>query len=225
MADLQKGDTFIDGQTVTGARLNNLVDLGTVLAAFLSGKAQVTPVGADVLLLLQTSSGNLKKALISALPYVTSAGLVMPSEFSVANSPVTGAGTITVTKANKNGNLVYASPDGSTGQPAFRSLVPKDINALTVTVAASTIDWSLGQAFTKQITGNFTPSFTNTRDGQTIRLLVVQGGGGNIIWSIGALNWVGGAIPVFTTTTGHADMFEFTKIGTQIYGKPFYDFH
>lgn len=58
---------------------------------------------------------------------VTSVGLSMPSEFNVSGSPVTSSGTLTATKANQAANNVYASPDGTSGQPSFRSLVMDDL--------------------------------------------------------------------------------------------------
>lgn len=57
---------------------------------------------------------------------VSSVGLTMPSEFSVANSPITGSGTLDVTKASQNQNLVYASPNGTSGVPTFRALTTND---------------------------------------------------------------------------------------------------
>lgn len=58
---------------------------------------------------------------------VTSVGLSMPSEFNVSGSPVTSSGTLTATKANQAANQAYASPDGASGQPSFRSLVMDDL--------------------------------------------------------------------------------------------------
>lgn len=59
---------------------------------------------------------------------VTSVALTVPTEFSVAGSPVTGAGTLAVTKANQSANLVYAGPtSGAAAAPAFRALVAADI--------------------------------------------------------------------------------------------------
>ena len=59
---------------------------------------------------------------------VTSVGLTMPAEFSVANSPITGAGTLAVTKATQTANKVFASgASGGAAQPAFRALVPADL--------------------------------------------------------------------------------------------------
>lgn len=61
---------------------------------------------------------------------VTSIGLTMPSIFGVANSPVTTSGTITVTLASQTANTVLAAPDGASGVPTFRALLPADIPSL-----------------------------------------------------------------------------------------------
>jgi hypothetical protein len=61
---------------------------------------------------------------------VTSIALTMPLEFSVAGSPVTTAGTLAVTKANQNANLVYAGPvSGGAAAPTFRAMVTADLPA------------------------------------------------------------------------------------------------
>ena len=71
----------------------------------------------------------------------------MPAEFSVANSPITGAGTLAVTKATQTANKVFGGPaTGSPAAPTFRSLVAADLPAVagvagTYTVISSiTID-------------------------------------------------------------------------------------
>ncbi|KXK57168.1 MAG: hypothetical protein UZ07_CHB004000900, partial [Chlorobi bacterium OLB7] len=58
---------------------------------------------------------------------VTSVGMAMPSIFNVSGSPVTNAGTLTATLANQTQNMVFASPNGSTGAPTFRGLVAGDL--------------------------------------------------------------------------------------------------
>lgn len=64
----------------------------------------------------------------TALGSVTSVGLSAPAEFSVSGSPVTGAGTLTFTKATQSANLIYAGPSsGSAAQPGFRTLVAADL--------------------------------------------------------------------------------------------------
>ncbi len=58
---------------------------------------------------------------------VTSVGLAMPSIFNVSGSPVTTSGTLTATLASQSGNMFFASPDGSTGTPAFRGITSNDL--------------------------------------------------------------------------------------------------
>jgi hypothetical protein len=59
---------------------------------------------------------------------VTSVGLTMPAEFTVAGSPVTTTGTLGVTKATQAANKVWAGPtSGGAAAPTFRSLVSADL--------------------------------------------------------------------------------------------------
>jgi len=227
MGDIIKGDTFVDGQQVTGARLNNLVDLAVIQAALITGKAQVVPLGSDLLLFCQFGL-QLRKCLVSSLPFCSSVGLSMPtSEFLVNSSPITGAGVIAVSKKAQVANTVFASPDVVTGVPVFRKLVPNDLVAGgTSPIPAAVVDWNLALQFDKTITGNFTPSFINTNDGQSIVLIVQQGGGGTLNWSsIANLRWPNGTTPPqINTTVGRVDLYEFTLRHTTIYGKAFQNY-
>jgi len=68
---------------------------------------------------------------------VTSAALTMPSEFSVAGSPITTTGTFAITKATQTANIVYAGPaSGGAVVPTFRALVTADMPAGTGTVTS-----------------------------------------------------------------------------------------
>jgi hypothetical protein len=67
---------------------------------------------------------------VSGTGTVTSVALSLPSIFSVTGSPITSSGTLTATLASQSANLVFASPDGSSGTPTFRSLVAADIPSL-----------------------------------------------------------------------------------------------
>lgn len=58
---------------------------------------------------------------------VTSVSLAAPAIFTVSGSPVTGVGTLTLTLASQNQNLLLASPDGLAGTPAFRAMVGNDL--------------------------------------------------------------------------------------------------
>ena len=62
---------------------------------------------------------------------VTSVALSAPSVFSVSGSPITGSGTLALSFAGaQTANQVLASPDGTTGAVALRSLTANDIPAL-----------------------------------------------------------------------------------------------
>lgn len=61
---------------------------------------------------------------------VTSVAMTVPTEFSVAGSPITSSGTLAVTTATQSANLVWAGPTtGAAATPAFRALVAADIPA------------------------------------------------------------------------------------------------
>jgi len=66
-------------------------------------------------------------------------GLVVPTDvFSIANSPLIGAGgTIVVTKNVQNSNLFWAGPtNGASSQPVFRALDLRDFGPLNMTDGA-----------------------------------------------------------------------------------------
>jgi hypothetical protein len=59
---------------------------------------------------------------------VTSVALTMPAEFSVAGSPITGSGTLAVTKVNETANTLFSGPtSGGAAAPTFRPLVSADL--------------------------------------------------------------------------------------------------
>jgi hypothetical protein len=68
----------------------------------------------------------------AGLGTVTSVGLSLPNIFTVTNSPVTTTGSLTATLVPQNGNLVFSSPNGTSGQPTFRSLVVGDLPNITI---------------------------------------------------------------------------------------------
>lgn len=82
---------------------------------------------AQVLTADSTVTGGVKWATPTT-GTVTSVALTLPSVFSVAGSPITGAGTLAATFATgQTQNQVLASPDGSSGAVALRALVAADI--------------------------------------------------------------------------------------------------
>lgn len=75
--------------------------------------------------------------VVLATGTVSSVALTMPAEFSVSGSPVTGAGTLAVSKANQNANQVYAGPTSGGAAPTFRSLVSADIPAINLAASGN----------------------------------------------------------------------------------------
>ena len=64
---------------------------------------------------------------------VTSVALATPSWLTVSGSPITSAGTITLTGTSETANFVLASPNGSAGALSPRALVAADIPAISLT--------------------------------------------------------------------------------------------
>lgn len=81
--------------------------------------------------LITNGSGELSWATVAGSGTVTSVDLAVPTEFTLSGNPITTAGTITISKANQNANLVYAGPaSGAAAAPTFRSLVALDLQSI-----------------------------------------------------------------------------------------------
>ncbi len=66
---------------------------------------------------------------------VTSVAQTVPVEFVIGGSPITGAGTLAITKATQVANQVWAGPTtGADAQPTFRALVTADLPSGTGTM-------------------------------------------------------------------------------------------
>ena len=61
---------------------------------------------------------------------VTSVGLTVPSDETVAGSPITTSGTLAVTRNSESANLFLASPNGAAGVPSYRAIVAADVPTL-----------------------------------------------------------------------------------------------
>lgn len=69
---------------------------------------------------------------------VSSVGLSMPAIFSVSGTPVTTSGTLTASLASQTQNLVFASPNGSSGAPTFRAIVAADLPSASILPSGTT---------------------------------------------------------------------------------------
>ncbi|HEY8742473.1 MAG TPA: hypothetical protein VIU62_05215 [Chloroflexota bacterium] len=85
---------------------------------------------------------------------VTSVGLVLPGDFAVTGSPVTGSGTLTAARTTQSPNTVLAGPaSGIAAAPAYRALVSADLPAISVASAATL---NLNGALLAIVTGTVT---------------------------------------------------------------------
>lgn len=66
---------------------------------------------------------------------VTNVGLTGHSIFNITGSSISTSGTFNIDFANQSGNLIFASPDGGSGPPTFRSLSGADITSGTLATA------------------------------------------------------------------------------------------
>lgn len=114
---------FVGGTGFVYFNGTNWVDL--ILTATTSNLGVVKPDGTTITIadgvISATGSGS-----------VSSVGLSVPSWQSVTGSPVTGAGTLTVTDNTQTAHFVFAGPtSGSAASPTFRALVSSDLPVAT----------------------------------------------------------------------------------------------
>ncbi|OJA81055.1 hypothetical protein, partial [Burkholderia ubonensis] len=115
---------------------------------------------------------------------VTSVGLSMPTQFSVANSPVTSSGTLAVTWANATANQVLAGPaSGAAAAPTIRALVGADIPPFTGSGASHTTGGVPDP-------GSMAGTTRFLREDSTWAVPPGSGGGGGTVTSVGGTGGV-----------------------------------
>jgi hypothetical protein len=110
---------------------------------------------------------------IPALSYLSSLTLTMPSFLSVAGSPATGAGVLTVTLATQSANLVFAGPTtGTAAAPTFRPLTLADMPGGFGTGTVTQVGLALPSIFTVTNSPvNTTGTLTGTLNTQSAGLV------------------------------------------------------
>ena len=135
---------------------------GTGALQLPTGSTTQRPTGAGTgALRVNSTSGRLEVFNNSAwanvgLGDVTSVALSLPSFFSVVGSPITSAGTISVSLINQSASNVLAAPQGSSGVPAFRQLNLNDLSDVAISSP------SLGQLLTFNGTKWSNTGFSNS---------------------------------------------------------------
>jgi hypothetical protein len=128
-------------------------------------------------------------------------------------------------------NLVYASPNGSSGNASLRGLVPGDLpvtgliidshsgilqtdtDGATVTFDLSVSDWHL-----VTLGGNRTLALANlTLNARFAIALKQDGTGGRTVTWWSGIRWPGGIAPTLTAVAGQIDLFSFLYLGSGSY--------
>lgn len=105
--------------------------VGSIIYRASSGWVQLSP-GTSGHVLTSAGTGQAPAWSAPAAPgtgTVTSVGLSAPSIFDVSGSPITGAGSISLTLSSQSAGMVFASPAASAGAPTFRALASTDLPA------------------------------------------------------------------------------------------------
>lgn len=159
---------------------------------------------------LKTAIDALEVAVAGAgLGTVTSVGLTLPNIFTVTNSPVTTTGSLTATLASQSANRIFASPNGSSGQPTFRSLLAADLGSMIVPIANG------GTGSSVTATANQVISSTGSvYEGRTI----TPSGGLTVAYSAGSIAL--GLDPALINISGFAGVLTVAKGGTGLSGAP-----
>ena len=112
---------------------------------------------------------------------VTSVGLSLPTEFTVSNSPVTSAGTLTAVWKSETAKYFFAAPNAAAGTPTFRLIVASDIPALSYAPQTSG---------TSILYGNGSGGFSNVTVGSGLSFVtgtLTATGSGGTVTSVAAL--------------------------------------
>lgn len=138
------GSSALQGNVTTSSKLTTAASAASRAGFTLPhGAAPTAPDNGD---LWTTTAGlyarinGATKTVNTSAATVTSVGLSAPNIFSVTNTPVTTSGTLTLSLANQNANMIFAGPaSGAAAAPTFRALVSADLPSATATVKGGVI--------------------------------------------------------------------------------------
>jgi hypothetical protein len=148
MAQISKGDTFTNGEQVTGARLNQLVDSSTLLTGAITEQGALTAATVasdDLVLISDTSASALRKATVndilgSSLPITASSVTATSVVTSVVNAVANSDILITPNDGTNVTSKTFSSGDGITATVA--STAHGLVTGQNVTITASNSAYS-----------------------------------------------------------------------------------
>lgn len=150
----------------------------------------------------QTQFANLIDSYIDTSAAVVSAGLILPSIFTVSGSPITTSGNFRVSAASQSQRLFWAAPASASGSPIFRAIVASDLPTSQVIAPAITGYLSSSQTFTSNAIASMTIGAGIASDSTNTALL----SGGPFSWNItngNAINGYQGGTTLPNSTTIH----------------------
>jgi len=234
MAEITTTQSFSDGDTVTAAKLNNIVANASVGGEIITNRSELTTIdgAADFVLGYDTSATDLRKIKPDNL---IGAGSVTTTK--VADSAITTAkiadDAITTGKiaAGAVGTSDIADSAVTSAKADSTSIAllgaaqeytrTHNFNATTL-VEGTSIAWDLSQNQVAKVTlaGNRTLSNpTNAVDGAVYILVVKQDATGSRTLSFSSdYKFAGGTAPTITTTASKADVLTFICEGTSLIG-------
>lgn len=227
MPQIDTVKTWVPGDSVDAAGMNNIIDEAFAETALITGQTAGTPDPATDYVIFYDAAGTaLKKCKVETLlgsGSLTDVDSAATPAFInlVTTTPGAGERLITLSFDAQGSNKVLAAPsDGTSGQPGFRTLVPADMTVANRDISVYTIDCSLSNVFSKTLPDNAAHTFVliNGASGQVIKVWLKRfgtGGTGVINWSAtgGDIRWPGGTVPVMTTGADKIDIFEFLCTG------------
>lgn len=107
----------------------NCTQQGSIMYQSANGQSVCLGAGGNGQVLKSNGPGaNIGWATVTGVGTVTSVGLSAPAQFSVANSPITAAGTLALSWQNQTAKTILAGPSsGAAAAPTFRALVGDDL--------------------------------------------------------------------------------------------------
>ena len=199
MAKFNTGQSFADGDTVTGAKLNNITGLLDIYSGVIADQTAITATvsTADLLLIADTdagSSGAANKVTVQKL----------------LNDTLTNG---TYTNANLSGQLTYGTATGnrtvSTSATITTGTIP-NLTSSTATITLGTIP-TLTAGTTTSTAANITNGTVQTLTASTAN--ISQGSAILTRGTIATLNSTTGTIATLNSTTGTIGNFTTTLTG------------
>jgi len=245
MAELTTSQSFADGDTVTAAKLNNIIANASVGAEVITNRSELTSVdgASDFVLGYDTSATGLRKIKPDNLPIASGAvttakiadsavttakvndGAITTAKITDANITTAKIADSGVTTAKINDSAVTSAKVDTTGVAVLgtaQSFTTAHGFAASTLTDGANISWDLSANQVARVTlgGNRTLSNpTNKVEGNVYILIVKQDGtGGRTLSFSSDYKFAGGTAPTITTTANKADVLTFVCEGTNLLG-------